>query len=128
MKNYPGCKVSPGTGFSRSNPEALIGVFGSKGAWPKKGREQGSMNKKFGSLGAHEFFWEVILKILCLSVKFLGLSNDCKDSPFLTINAIYSSNLSIHHLPIRKKGLRRARPIPTALVTVGNQGNPLHFS
>ena len=24
--------------------------------------------------------------------------------------------------------LRRARPIPTALVTVGNSGNPLHFS
>ena len=59
--------------------EALIGVFGSKGAWPKKGREQGSMNEKFGSLGAHEFFWEVILKIL--------------DSPFLTINAVYSSNV-----------------------------------
>ena len=38
------------------NSEALIGVFGSKGAWPKKGREQGSMNEKFGSLGAHEFF------------------------------------------------------------------------
>ena len=34
----------------------------------------------------------------------------------------------IDHLPIRKKGLRRARPIPTALVTVGNPGNPLHFS
>ena len=35
---------------------------------------------------------------------------------------------SIDHLPIRKKGLRRARPIPTALVTVGNPGNPLYFS
>ena len=35
---------------------------------------------------------------------------------------------SIDHLPIRKKGLRRARPIPTALVTVRNQGNPLQFS
>ena len=35
------------------------------------------------------------MKILCLSVKFLALSNDCKDSPFLTINAIYSSNVSI---------------------------------
>ena len=49
------------------------------------------------SLGAWEhidFFWEIILKILCLSVKFLALSNDCnKDSPFLTINAIYSSNV-----------------------------------
>ena len=75
--------------------EALIGVLGSKGGWPKKGREQGSMNEQFGSLGAHEFFWEIILKILCLSVKFLALSNDCKDSPFLTINAIYSSNVSI---------------------------------
>ena len=50
------------------------------------------------SLGAWEhrkFFWEIILKILCLSVKFLALSNDCKDSPFLTINAIYSNNISI---------------------------------
>ena len=49
------------------------------------------------SLGAWEhidfFFWEIILKILCLSVKFLALSNDCKDSPSLTINAIYSSNV-----------------------------------
>ena len=48
------------------------------------------------SLGAWEhidFFWEIILKILCLSVKFLALSNDCKDSPLLTINAIYSSNV-----------------------------------
>ena len=35
--------------------EALIGVFGSTGAWPKKGREQGSMNSKFGSLGARDF-------------------------------------------------------------------------
>ena len=35
------------------------------------------------------------MKILCLSVKFLALSNDCKDSPSLTINAIYSSNVSI---------------------------------
>ena len=51
------------------------------------------MNEKFGSLGAHEFFWEVLLKILYLSVKFLALSNDCKDSLFLTINAIYSSNV-----------------------------------
>ena len=66
--------------FRFVNYEALIGVFGSKGAWPKKGREQGSMNEKFGSLGAQEFFWEIILKILCLSVKFLALSNDCKDS------------------------------------------------
>ena len=32
--------------------EALIGVFGSKGAWPKMGREQGSMNRKLRSLGA----------------------------------------------------------------------------
>ena len=50
------------------------------------------------SLGAWEhmnFFWEIILKILCLSVKFLALSDDCKDSPFLTINAIYFSNVSI---------------------------------
>ena len=31
-------------------------------------------------------------------------------------------------LPIRKKGLRQARPIPTALVIVGSPGNPLHFS
>ena len=38
------------------------------------------------------------------------------------------SKNTIDHLPIRKKGLRRARPIPTALVTVGNPGNPLHFS
>ena len=34
----------------------------------------------------------------------------------------------IDHLPIMRKGLRRARPIPTALVTVRNQGNPIHFS
>ena len=27
-----------------------------------------------------------------------------------------------------EKGLRRARPVPTALVTVRNPGNPLHFS
>ena len=40
-------------------------------------------------------FWEIILKILCLSVKFLALANYCKDSPFMTINAIYSSNVSI---------------------------------
>ena len=40
------------------------------------------MNEKFGSLEAQRFFWEIILKILCLSVKFLTLSNDCKDSPF----------------------------------------------
>ena len=37
--------------------EALIGVFGSKGALPKKGREQGSMKEKFGSLGAHDFIF-----------------------------------------------------------------------
>ena len=80
---------------TRRRAEALIGVFGSKGAWPKKGREQGSMNERLGSLGAQEFFWEIILKILCFSVKFLALSNDCKDSPFLTINAICSSNVSI---------------------------------
>ena len=42
--------------FEMHRKEALIGVFGSKGAWPKKGREQGSMNEKFGSLGAHESF------------------------------------------------------------------------
>ena len=73
--------------------EALIGVFGSKGAWPKKGQEQGTMNEKFGSLGAHEFVWKIILKNLHLSVKFLALSNDCKDSPFLNFNATYSSNV-----------------------------------
>ena len=74
--------------------EALIGVFGNKGARSKRGREQESMNEKFRSLGAHEFFfWAIIFKILCLSVKFLALSNDCKDSPFLIINAIHSSNV-----------------------------------
>ena len=38
------------------------------------------------------------------------------------------NNRSIDHLPIRKRELRRARPIPTALVIVGNPGNPLHLS
>ena len=34
----------------------------------------------------------------------------------------------IDHLPIRKKGPRRVRPISTSLVTVENPENPLHFS
>ena len=43
-----------------SETEALTGVFGSKGAWPKKGLEQESMNRNFESLGTHEFFKEII--------------------------------------------------------------------
>ena len=40
----------------------------------------------------------------------------------------FSAKGSLDHLPIREKGLRRARPIPTALVTVGHPGNPRQFS
>ena len=44
------------------------------------------MNRKFGSFRVHES-----LKILCLSVKFLALPDNCKRSPFLPINEVYSN-------------------------------------
>ena len=89
-------------------------------------RSSGIHNSKHRGLAAAQLLWlHLPLQQNCQS----GL----KSKPRLPIfRKLYIDDNfrfgAIDHLPIRKKRLRRARPIPTALVTVGNPGNPLHFS
>ena len=46
------------------------------------------MNEKFGSLGAHEFFLGNHFE----GFKFLALSYDCNDCPFLTSEGTVSND------------------------------------